>query len=84
MPTHQIVIPVPENIPIPQGIDEDPVFIRNALAVVLYKNGRLTLLQARELMGLTRREFEECLPEYGFTMMDDKDLNSEIESIDKF
>jgi len=84
MSVNQIVITVPENTPIPSGIDENQDLIRGAIAVVLYKKGVITMKQARDFMGLTRREFEEKLPEFGFTMMDEDDYQAEIDSIENF
>ena len=84
MSAHQIVITVPENIPIPAGIENNQDLLRSAVAMVLYKKGVLSMKQARGFMGLTRREFEEKLPEFGFTMMDEEDYQTEVDSIEKF
>jgi predicted HTH domain antitoxin len=78
MSVNQLIIDLPESAHLPDGIENETVLLRNAIAVVLYKKGRLTLKEARELMELDRREFEECLKEYGFSMMDEDVFNLEI------
>lgn len=84
MPANQIVITVPENVPIPAGVEDNQDLLRGAVAVTLYKKGVLSMKQARDFMGLSRRGFEEVLPEYGYTMMDEKDFQTEVDSIEKF
>lgn len=84
MSANQIVITVPENIPIPDGIKNNQDLLIGAIAIVSYKKGLISMKQARNFMGLTRREFEEILPDYGFSMMDEKDFKTEIDSIENF
>jgi len=72
--TEQIVIDVPKSI-YTRGVDK--TYIEEALAAVLYHKGILTLKEAHELIGQTRREFEEItLPKFGYTPGDE---DTEIE-----
>jgi len=52
------------------------------LAGKLYEQGRITLGQAAELVGLTKRSFIEVIGKYGFSVMSDsiEDLHSDIEN----
>lgn len=69
---------LPPSADIPPDLAVDKQALRDAVAVVLYKQGRLTMLQARSIMGLTRREFEEQLVSFGVAMMDVEDLPHEL------
>jgi predicted HTH domain antitoxin len=80
MSGHQIVINIPENVVIPEWIENDQPLLRNAIALVLYKKGKLTMREAREIMGVSRREFEDSLGEFGFSMMDEHDLENELKA----
>ena len=51
--------PGPASVDIPPDLVADKGALRDAVAVVLYKQIRLTILQARSIMGLSRREVEE-------------------------
>ena len=45
-------------------------YLKEALAAVLYYNGTLTEKEARQMVGRTRREFEEeIIPRFGLSMM---------------
>ena len=59
------------------GIDER--YAKEALIAALYGNGKLSGREAREILGLTRRAFEEMLPLYGFSVLIDSSLNIEAE-----
>lgn len=83
MAKHQLVIELPENVSLPPRIQQNQALLRNAIAVTLYKIGELSLEEARNLMGLSRREFEESLPEYGVTMMDERDFAAERDAARK-
>lgn len=66
------------DIPDEAGVDEH--FLREALAATLYYTGKLSEKQAREVLGMTRRAFEEMLPRYGYSMLVDsqENLNTEL------
>ena len=83
MAKHQLVIELPENASLPERVQQYQALLRNAIAVTLYKLGELSLEEARNLMGLSRREFEEILPEYWVTMMDERDFAAEQDAARK-
>ncbi len=60
--TQQIIIDLPYKI--------DKSYVKEALAAVLYYNGKLSEKEARLLIGKTRREFEEkIIPKFGLSMI---------------
>jgi predicted HTH domain antitoxin len=67
------------SIDIPEAAGVDERFVKEALAATLYYNGKLSAKQAREMLGMTRRAFEEMLPLYGYTILVDSPENLEIE-----
>ncbi len=74
--TKEIYVKVPVNDEL--GINQ--AYYQELLAVTLYHKGMLSLKEARELIGKSRREFEEdVLPKYDYTPMDDSPSNAEIE-----
>ncbi|OAN47427.1 UPF0175 family protein [Magnetospirillum moscoviense] len=77
---NRITIDIPASVELSPDILRDQETMRDAIAVVLYKQGRITPVQAREIMGLTRRQFEERLSSYGFAMMDEHDFDQELEA----
>ena len=80
----QLVIELPDNVVIPSCLEQEQSLMRDAIAVVLYSKGKLTMREARELMGLTRREFEETLPTFGIAMMDENSLSEELHARETF
>ncbi len=76
--SEKLVIDLPPFVDLPPDVADDQANLRGAIAAVLYKQGRLSPLQAQRLMGVTRREFEERLNGLGFTVMDDADTSDEI------
>lgn len=45
-------------------------YLKEALAAVLYYNGTLTEKEARQMIGKTRREFEDdIIPRFGLAMI---------------
>jgi predicted HTH domain antitoxin len=76
---NRIVIDVPANVALP-NLDHEQVLMRHAVAIVLYKEGKLTMPQARGLMGASRREFEAGLARYGFAMMDEDQTGAELDA----
>ncbi len=49
--------------------------VRNAAAARLCSDGVITERQAREIMGLTRRQFQDVAGEYGLFLADVEDLD---------
>lgn len=65
-------------IPVIPGLKED--YLKEALVAVLYQKGDITLKQAREIVGQTRRDFEEkTLAKFGFTTLRNNPANTTIE-----
>ncbi|MEE9411996.1 MAG: UPF0175 family protein [Methylococcales bacterium] len=76
-----IELDLPTSKPIPPTLQND---VRNAAVIYLYKQGTLSMLEAAKLIGCNRRDFEESLvPKYGYTMMDERDLVSELDVINQ-
>ena len=76
-----IELDLPTSKPIPATLQND---VRNAAVIYFYKQGTLTMLQAAQLIGCNRRDFEEILmPKYGYTMMDERDLEIELDVINQ-
>lgn len=61
------------------GLDVDETYAREALVATLYSNGKLSGREAREILGMSRREFEEMLPRYGFSVLVDSEQNIQTE-----
>lgn len=80
--TNKLVIELDVPASIPADMLADKKAWRDGLAVTLYRQGKLTMRQTTELMGITRREFEDRLPEFGISMMDVEDLPHEIAAAD--
>ncbi|MBF0474909.1 MAG: UPF0175 family protein [Deltaproteobacteria bacterium] len=77
MQTKEISIRVPINM---DELGLTPGFIQESVAATLFHEGILTSKQACELIGISRREFEEdVLPKFGFTTMRNDPRNAEIE-----
>ena len=67
------------SINIPDEAKVDQHFLKEALAATLYYTGKLSKKQAREMLGMTRRAFEEILPRYGYSLLIDSQTNLDIE-----
>ncbi|MFQ5639482.1 MAG: UPF0175 family protein [bacterium] len=57
----------------------DNLYVREMLIANLYHIGKLSEKEAREILGKTRREFEEVLPKFGFSILGDSQENIAIE-----
>jgi predicted HTH domain antitoxin len=55
-------------IHIPDSLDMDDKEVEMLLAAKLYEQGKLSLGQAAELVGLTKRAFAELLGKYGVSL----------------
>lgn len=53
---------------IPETIDVDDREVAMIVATQLYERGKLSLGQAAELVGLTKRTFAELLAKYGVSL----------------
>lgn len=60
-------------------VSVDPRYLKEALIAMLYHTGKLSERQAREVLGMTRRAFEEMLPRFGFSVLVDSQENLDIE-----
>jgi predicted HTH domain antitoxin len=59
------------------GIDN--LYMKRMLVANLYHIGKLSEKEAREILGKSRREFEELLPQFGFSILGDAEENIAIE-----
>ena len=69
----KITIDLPER----SSLDVDERYAKEALVAALYSNGKLSGHEARRILGMTRRAFEEMLPRYGFSILVDSSENIE-------
>ncbi len=75
-------IQLPSTADLPEEVRNDQRTLRDALAAGLYRQGSITPEQARGLMGVSRREFEDRLAALGFPAMEESELHREVEAID--
>ena len=59
--------------------DIDEIYAREALVATLYSNGKLSGREARQILGMSRRDFEDMLPRYGFSVLVDSEENVQTE-----
>ncbi len=64
----QISLEFPDTSPVSQLT---AVYLKQALITALYHTGKLSSKQACVMLGLSRRQFEELLPEFGFSILRD-------------
>jgi len=81
--SHQLVVEMPETFHY-EPVLEDQSLLREAIAMALYHHNKISMKDAIEAMGASRREFEEKLAEYGFPMMNDNDYLTEINAAKKY
>jgi predicted HTH domain antitoxin len=67
------------DLPDRDDLDVDERYAKEALVATLYSNGKLSGREAREILGMTRRAFEEMLPRYGFSVLVDSADNIDTE-----
>jgi len=67
---------------IPDSVDFNENEAKMLLAGKLYEHGKLTLGQAAQLVGLSKRSFIEIMGKYGFSIISDSidDLHSDIKN----
>ena len=49
----------------------DQAYLKEALVVILYHVGKLSEKEACLTLGISRRAFEELLPQFGFSILSD-------------
>jgi len=69
-------------VDVPKGITSE--YVIEAIVSVMYGQNKLSLKKAREMLGVTRREFEEKLLYYGISMMGDDAFLDELNNIKKY
>lgn len=68
------------DIPNSAGIAQlDANYLKQALVATLYHLGKLSEYEACLALGMSRRAFEELLPQFGFSVLSDTQDNLEIE-----
>ena len=67
---------------VPETIDVDDLEVAMIVATHLYERGKLSLGQAAELVGLTKRTFAELLARYGVSLFNypASDLSRDVEN----
>ncbi len=63
----------------PTFIHLEQEYLKKALVARLYQLGRLSEKEACLVLGLTRRAFEELLPQFGVSILSDTQKNIDIE-----
>ena len=57
----------------------DPSYLKAVLITTLYHLGQLSEHEACVALGVTRRAFEELLPQFGFSVLADDQVTIDIE-----
>ncbi|MCE6989308.1 UPF0175 family protein [Dyadobacter sp. CY323] len=67
-------------IDLPDSLDTEEFEIKMLLAGQLYERGKLSLGQAAQLVGISKRSFIEIMGRFGFSMFSDsiEDLYNDI------
>ena len=52
-------------------VDLDQAYLKEELVVTLYHVGKLSEKEACLTLGISRRAFEELLPQFGFSILSD-------------
>lgn len=60
-----------------KGVDDR--YLRELLVASLYNVGKISAKEAGQILSINRREFEELLPRFGFSILNDSEENIEIE-----
>ncbi|MBI4384240.1 MAG: UPF0175 family protein [Nitrospinae bacterium] len=56
-----------------------PSYLKEALTATLYHHGDISEKEACLILEKNRREFEELLPRFGFSVLSDNQENIEVE-----
>ncbi|OQY56497.1 MAG: hypothetical protein DRR08_25620 [Candidatus Parabeggiatoa sp. nov. 2] len=70
----KISVELPDDI---TGVDQR--YLKEALVTTLYSTGKLSEKQARQIVGMTRRAFDDMLYRFGFSVLIDNQANLNIE-----
>jgi len=65
----ELTVALPDSQPF---ADMNENYLRELLIATLYNLGKLSEKEAREVLGMSRREFEELLPKFGFSILNDE------------
>ena len=60
-------------------VDLDQAYLKEALVVTLYHVGKLSEKEACLTLGISRRAFEELLPQFGFSILADTPETIDVE-----
>lgn len=72
----KLTIELPEIKPLS---DLDDIYLKEMLIATLYHVGKLSAKEASTILDKTRREFEEMLPKFGFSVLNDSQENIDID-----
>ncbi|MBF0565732.1 MAG: UPF0175 family protein [Nitrospirae bacterium] len=66
------------SIDLPDTVDReiDVLYIKESVAVTLYHAGKISGKQACAILGKTRREFEDLLPKFGYSVLSEREENT--------
>ncbi|GGB89675.1 UPF0175 family protein [Dyadobacter sediminis] len=67
-------------IHLPESLDSEEFEIKMLLAGQLYERGKVTIGQAAEITGISKRSFIEMMGKFGFSLFSEssEDLKSDI------
>ena len=67
-------------INLPESLDSEEFEIKMLLAGQLYERGKVTIGQAAEITGISKRSFIEMMAKFGFSLFSEssEDLKSDI------
>lgn len=72
----KVSIDVPDSVALAE-LDQE--YLKEALVAILYQVGKLSEKEACLALGKGRREFEELLPRFGFSILSDTQENIDVE-----
>jgi len=72
----EVSIQVPTEV-LAAGMDAEK--LQEGMIVLLFQQNKLSEHQACQILGISRRDFEGLLPEYGFALMDGDEQTLEQE-----
>lgn len=73
-----LVIEFDNPVDLPPDVMIDKKLLRDGLAALLYHRGLISPKQALAMTGLPRRDFEDRLANFGYTILDERDFADEI------
>ncbi|MBF0554473.1 MAG: UPF0175 family protein [Nitrospirae bacterium] len=79
MAAQTFIIDLPDDLPAAVVKEVDTVYLKEAVAALLYHAGKISEKQACIIIGKTRREFEDLLPKFGFSVLSDSEANLAVE-----